>query len=570
MKTELSEKWIKASIAGTIWAASEIVLGSFLHNLKIPFSGNILTAIGLIILVALSHRWKENGLFWRAGLICALLKTMSPSAVIFGPMIAIFTESVLLETSVRILGRTYAGFILGSMLAMSWNLVQKIVNYIIFFGSDIIGVYTNLLKYAQKQFDIRTDIVWLPLIILLAGYALFGAVSAVLGIRVGKKLLNEQGGGFTGKTGNSKPYPRFNARADFNYSLAWLALDLGMLFAGLLILNRTQWFIWVPSVTAFILALGIRYRRAMRQLSKPGFWLLFVFLTLITAFIFTEAESGKDLLIKGLLTGLQMNFRAALVIVGFSALGTEFYNPVIRNFFRKTAFRNLPLSLELAAESLPSVIATIPDFRTLVKNPVSVFYSFLSEVDGRLDEIKNLSDTSQRVYFVSGSVSEGKTSFLKGMIRTFREKNFPVGGVLLERVINKGHTEGYDIVDITTEARQVFLREKTGGEEGGVGRFSIDQRGLELGRSVLNSLAGSGMKLVIVDEVGMLELGNGGWAEQIDLLRKNQNMPLLMAVRDKHLEAVAAKWGIFGYTEFRVSESDPSDAATLILSEVSR
>ena len=31
---KLSEKWIKASIAGTIWAASEIVLGSFLHNLK--------------------------------------------------------------------------------------------------------------------------------------------------------------------------------------------------------------------------------------------------------------------------------------------------------------------------------------------------------------------------------------------------------------------------------------------------------------------------------------------------------------------------------------------------------
>jgi hypothetical protein len=49
MKHSLSEKWIKASIMGTIWAASEIVLGSFLHNLKVPFSGNILTAIGLVI-----------------------------------------------------------------------------------------------------------------------------------------------------------------------------------------------------------------------------------------------------------------------------------------------------------------------------------------------------------------------------------------------------------------------------------------------------------------------------------------------------------------------------------------
>jgi len=71
VKPALSEKWIKASIIGTIWAASEIVLGSFLHNLKVPFCGNILTAIGIIILISMSYRWREKGLFWRAGLICA-------------------------------------------------------------------------------------------------------------------------------------------------------------------------------------------------------------------------------------------------------------------------------------------------------------------------------------------------------------------------------------------------------------------------------------------------------------------------------------------------------------------
>ncbi|MFA6404219.1 MAG: hypothetical protein WCX31_21725 [Salinivirgaceae bacterium] len=62
-KTEISEKWIKASIIGTIWAASEIVLGSFLHNLKIPFSSNLLTAIGIIILISVSYLWSEKGCF---------------------------------------------------------------------------------------------------------------------------------------------------------------------------------------------------------------------------------------------------------------------------------------------------------------------------------------------------------------------------------------------------------------------------------------------------------------------------------------------------------------------------
>src|SRR5512133_1654548 len=172
MKTRLNEKWIKASIIGTIWAASEIVLGSFLHNLRIPFSGNILTAIGIVILISISYIWRERGLFWRAGLICAIMKTMSSSAVISGPMIAIFAESVLLELSSRLLGRNMIGYSVGAMLAMSWNLFHKIAGYIIYYGSNIIDVYTNLLKMAQKQLNISTDIVWLPIIVLLVVYAI--------------------------------------------------------------------------------------------------------------------------------------------------------------------------------------------------------------------------------------------------------------------------------------------------------------------------------------------------------------------------------------------------------------
>ena len=222
MEHRLSEKWIKASIAGTIWAASEIVLGSFLHNLKVPFSGNILTAIGIVILISISYLWTDKGLFWRAGLICALMKTMSPSAVIFGPMIAIFTEAFLLGLSVRLLGRTIAGYAIGSMLAMSWNLVQKIINYIIFYGSNIIGVYSDFLKFAQKQLNIKSDIVWLPIIVLLIVYALFGLLAAVTGIRVGRKMLRQPVQDLPKSIYRTSEELRHNGIPEFNYSIAWL------------------------------------------------------------------------------------------------------------------------------------------------------------------------------------------------------------------------------------------------------------------------------------------------------------------------------------------------------------
>ncbi|MBE0640469.1 MAG: hypothetical protein IH599_00435, partial [Bacteroidales bacterium] len=57
----LNQVWMKAAVLGANWAASEIILGSFLHNLHIPFKGSLLTAIGLVLLISASHKWKDKG-----------------------------------------------------------------------------------------------------------------------------------------------------------------------------------------------------------------------------------------------------------------------------------------------------------------------------------------------------------------------------------------------------------------------------------------------------------------------------------------------------------------------------
>ena len=456
IRHRLTEKWIKASIIGTIWAASEIVLGSFLHNLKVPFSGNILTAIGIIILISLSYTWTEKGLFWRAGLLCALMKTMSPSAVIFGPMIAIFTEAALLEISVRLLGRTIAGYVIGSMLAMSWNLVQKILNYILFYGSNIVEVYSSLLKLAQKQLNIQTEIVWLPIVILLIVYALFGLLAAITGIRVGRKMVKQPVSDSPPVLIQPTPDTEHKKDNEFKYSITWLLVNISLIISSFILLNLTTWVIWSLAITGIVIIWSVRYKRALRQLSKPKFWILFVFITLVTAFVFTKAQTGENSLLKGLMTGLQMNFRAIVIIVGFSVLGTELYNPVVRNFFLRTSFKNLPLALELSVESLPLFIANIPDFKTMMRNPVSIFYQVVSHADRRLAEIKDKVAHVQKVFIVTGSIRGGKTTFVRKLIELLRSYNIKVGGILSERVMDGSKTIGYDLVNIDTGKKQIF------------------------------------------------------------------------------------------------------------------
>jgi nucleoside-triphosphatase THEP1 len=302
----------------------------------------------------------------------------------------------------------------------------------------------------------------------------------------------------------------------------------------------------------------LRYKRALSQLSKPKFWIFFIFITLITAFVFTKAQTGENLLQKGLLTGFQMNFRAAVMVVGFSVLGTELYNPVIRNFFYKTSFKNLPLALELSAESLPAFITNIPDFKSLLRNPVSIFYKVIAQADKRLseikDKIKNVS--TQKTFIISGSVGEGKTTYTKKLIDLFKKNNIKVGGILSERVMTNSQTTGYDLVNIETGKKEVFLRQDEEYRYEKIGRYTIYPNGLAMGKAILSTLVLNENGIVIIDEVGLLELRNRGWADCINELLDKSGNHILITVRTSLIDEVVKKWNFKETIIFNITETD--------------
>lgn len=562
----LDEKWIKASIIGTTWAASEIVLGSFLHNLKVPFSGNALTAIGIIILISASYIWKEKGLFWRAGLICAIMKTMSPSAVIFGPMIAIFSQSLLLKGSVRIFGKTIIGYAIGSILAMSWNLFQKIINFIIFYGMNIVEVYESLLQMAQKQLYIQFNIVWLPIIILLVIYAILGLFSAYIGIKVGRKIKNEPVKVKSIHNPSNFIQKQSKANKNFKHSLVWLFIDILLIISSLYLLSKTHWLVWSSIIILVVSIWALRYKRALKQLLKPKFWVFFVLITMLTAYVFTKIQGQS--IEEALLTGLQMNFRAIVIIIGFSVLGTELYNPKIQAFFLKTSFKQLPLALELSFESLPLMIASIPNFKSIVKNPISIISEVISQAEFRLDEIKKKLNFKQQLFIITGSIEEGKTTAIKNSIEELQQQNITIGGFYSPRIIENNITIGYDIVAVQTLEKEPFLRISTNKSLQNIGKYSILEKGLQKGIDALKPTNNLNNKIVVIDEVGRLELNNKGWAKSIQELVNTSNNHILITVRDHFLEKVLEKWNFKNHYVFDVSKNDYKTISNTILEKL--
>jgi nucleoside-triphosphatase THEP1 len=382
---------------------------------------------------------------------------------------------------------------------------------------------------------------------------------------VGNRLLKQSAPEFSASVVSSGGGDKKKSSGIFKYSLAWLAADLLILIFSFILLNRAAWPYWCAFITGIIILWSLRYRRAFRRLSKPGFWIFFVVLTLVTAFVFTKAQGSDNSLIEGILTGVQMNFRAAVVVLGFTVIGTELYNPVIRKFFSATSFRNLPLALELSAESLPEFIAAIPDLKSLLRNPVSVFHMVISGAEKRLHEIKTKPSAGRNIFIITGPVGGGKTTFAENLIRLFRERGITAGGIISRKIKTPEGAIGYDIVNILTDDQVPFLRQNSGCGNERVGRFTICKAGLDEGIRILSELELPDNGFVFIDEVGFLELRDEGWAASITRLLERSEYNIIITTRLALLEQVKEKFGIPDALMFNISEVDYSATANTVI-----
>ena len=313
----LNSIWLKASVVGSIWASIEIILGSFLHNLKIPLSGMILSFISVYILIAFLQVWKENGLIWRAGIICALMKSISPSALILGPMIGIFTEAILIELFIFVFGKNLIGYLVGGAFAVLATLLHKLVNLLILYGFDFIKILSDLYLFAMKQIDLEQLSPTYLITFITVIYIISGMAGAIAGYVAGLKYL---------KTKNlsddqseiilHSKNQLFDQTTKQSYSLIYLLINLFSIVAILFLMNSN--FVIVTTISSFIY-IGfciLNYKNSLRRLKKISFWISFMVITFAAAFLWNGFSHGAFFSLDGLIIGLKMNARAIIMVIG--------------------------------------------------------------------------------------------------------------------------------------------------------------------------------------------------------------------------------------------------------------
>ena len=386
--------WAKAAVVGGLWASFEIVIGSFLHNMHIPFSGSFLTFIATIFMIAFYQLWPERGLIWRAGLICALMKSISPSAIILGPMTGIFLEAILVDLFLRLIGNNPGGYLLAGIASQLSALLHKIGSLLILYGFDIIKIYENMFRFAIRQFN-NIDINPLQaLLILVLIYAAIGILAALLATYIVKGITWESNDHILPQRNDLRGTNWDAPASGQNFHLPLLILHLLLLPVFLYAFNKLGLQPLIIGIFAFYIVFClIWYKRIKYRLIKPVFWIHLVIIGVMAGIFWkspdTVRESSRW---EGWIMGLSLILRAVLVVTGFSALSTELRNPSLKSFLFKFGFSKIYAALSMAFSALPFMLERGVSGKDFLDHPVRAIRNLLADAGHWLYVIQQYDD----------------------------------------------------------------------------------------------------------------------------------------------------------------------------------
>jgi len=553
----INSVWLKASVVGSTWASVEIILGSFLHNLKIPLSGTILSFISVWILISFLQIWKENGLVLRAGIICALLKSISPSAFILGPMIGIFSEALLIELFILILGKNLIGYLFGGAFAVLSALLHKIVSLLILYGFNLVKILSDLYTFAVKQIKLEHLSPVYLIIVITAIYIVTGMVGAVAGYLAGNRYMKKKDQTILQEEITLQPGNKtISELPGQKYSVIFLFIHLTSIIVTLLLINSSYIISAIIISCTYLSFCIFQYKNSLKRLKKISFWISFMIISFAAAFLWNGFSQGAFFNMNGLIVGLKMNARAIIIIIGFAAMSVELKNPVIKALLYSKGLTNLYQSTDLAFSALPYFISNIS--RSVnKKNAISTISSksIFSLAEKLLSAIQKEHMNKPGIVIITGEIHQGKTTLAGEVVSALLERNIRIAGFLSIAVIGDGIRTGYNLFDIETKELTELCSIIADKSRLNIGQYYFNNQALAKGLKLLSADNLKDKQLIVIDEIGPLELNNKGWCSAIENLTRSITIPQLWVVRKSIIKKITRKWNIGNAYIFDITKS---------------
>lgn len=542
--------WTVVSTFGALWGATEATLGAYMHGLKLPMTGMMMATVGVVILISQRSVYNVRGVTLATGIVAAMCKSLSPAGVIWGPMIGITTEALLVEMA--LLAGMWAGAVMGGALAVTWAVFQKVLTHWILFGTTVLDLYVEVAKRGLALVNL-SETAGLRIAGLAIGLvALWGVGAGVFGrafgVRAREKLSKHRENSWPNMLGRddvATPFKFISVGSSGGFAqnsrrvapLAILAVVVVALqFGGDVWLSVLALAIWLGGLAVFN---GVSPRRLFR-------------IRLLASAALVGIGAGillgeKDLTVagipvstKGMYAGLLMVVRGALIYSMTAWAGELVQKERMLAVMGKIGLENLARAVSAGTGVVPALVET---YRRERKEKVGLTRIAAGMFDQTVAKSLLTPDLGGvRVIAVTGERRVGKSSALARVADELRCTGIAVGGIVQTGMDGPQGRAGYSVTDLLSNETIGFAHRDPTHEQVG---FVVENGAWEFAKMAIhNGLAGA--DVIFVDELGLVESRGGGHIASLAEF-DGSTLPLVMlaGVRAEALEDVSAWIGGF-------------------------
>jgi nucleoside-triphosphatase THEP1 len=177
-------------------------------------------------------------------------------------------------------------------------------------------------------------------------------------------------------------------------------------------------------------------------------------------------------------------------------------------------------------------------------------------------------EQAHSIFLVTGSVQGGKTTFLFELVELLKKRGLSLGGFLAKGSFENGKRSAFVLHNIEngTELAMASVHETAQWLK--YRRFWFNPDAFKEGMEWIRLCLLQKPDVLVIDEVGPMELEGSGWSEVLESLINSPVSVQLWSVRESLIGEVMEHWSISSEHLIRIDNEEVHKAANLIIRAV--
>ena len=171
-----------------------------------------------------------------------------------------------------------------------------------------------------------------------------------------------------------------------------------------------------------------------------------------------------------------------------------------------------------------------------------------------------------KTFIITGSREEGKTMFLKDLYDFLILFKIDVKGFISKAIPSETGSRDFKIIDLEDHSELHLSSRNPRIDYKPAGKFHFNPVAVKKGENIIYKALKSQTKVLIIDEIGPVELSGKIWYKVFQKVREKYDGILVISVRDRILTEVIEKFGIHEAFIEDVNITNPRKTGESILS----